>query len=199
MSAKEQRARFLNETGLYPNRTSYRGLLVGIAEHPVAVLALLQTPASGGVQYATLQATRKDALRTSTYMYLRQGFSLDADIPQSDYFGNVDEDLFWDVLYETQTATTRRLSPQSGAQLSLIGQRTDTEFDALTLEDLQARTYSSSPISLNDGSVNLVAGFTFAVKTGLGRYAKVHIGDVITRGGDATKRDLALEIYVYRP
>jgi hypothetical protein len=199
MSAREQRARFLNETGLYPNRTTYKGLLVGITEKPVAILALLQTPAGGSVQYATLAATRKDALRTSTYMYLRQGFALDADIPQSDYFGNTDENLFWDVLYETQSNTQRRLLPQSGAQVSSIGIRTDTQFDNLTLEELQAMSYSTTAVSLNDGSANLAAGYTFAIRTGLGRYAKVHVGEIVTRVSDTTKRDLVLEMYVYRP
>ena len=209
LNAKEQRARFLNESGLYPSKTLYRGLLVGIAERPVAVLALLQTPTTGGVQYATLVATNKDALRTSTYMYLRQGFALDADIPQSDYFGNVDEDLFWDVLLETVSTTSRRLTPQSGATIASIGILTDEQFDNVTLSDLQAGkitltsstitfTYGTSAISLNDGSSNLTVGYAFAIKTGLGRYVKVHVGDIITRGSDTAKRDLALEVYVYR-
>ena len=175
----------------------------------MAVLALLQTPTTGGVQYATLVATNKDALRTSTYMYLRQGFALDADVPQSDYFGNVDEDLFWDVLFETISTTSRRLTPQSGATIASIGALTDDQFDNVTLSDLQAGkitltsstitfTFGTSAISLDNSSANLAVGYAFAIKTGLGRYVKVHVGDVITRGSDTTKRDLALEIYVYR-
>jgi hypothetical protein len=199
LNSKEQRARYLTDNSLYPSKTTFRGALVGIAERPVAVLALLQTPAqNAGLQYATLAATAKDALRTSTYTYLRQGFALDADIPQVDYFGNSDESLFWDILYETQTTTTRRLTPRSGATLATLGQKTDAAFDAVTLEELQGLSYSSSAISLNDGSSNLAAGFSFAIRTGLGRYVKVKLGDVITRGTDSTKRDLALEIYVYR-
>jgi hypothetical protein len=209
LNAKEQRARFLTESGLYSTRTIFKGLLVGIAERPVAVLALLQTPTTGGVQYATLVATNKDALRTSTFMYLRQGFALDADVPQSDYFGNVDEDLFWDVLFETISTTSRRLTPQSGATIASIGALTDDQFDNVTLSDLQAGkitltsstitfTFGTSAISLDNSSANLAVGYAFAIKTGLGRYVKVHVGDVITRGSDTTKRDLALEIYVYR-
>jgi hypothetical protein len=210
LNAGEQRARFLNESGLYASRSTAKGLLVGISERPVAVVALLQTPITGGVQYATLVATNKDALRTSTYMYLRQGFALDADIPQVDYFGNVDEDLFWDVLYETQSTIARRLSPKSGATVASLGNLSDDEFDAITLSELQAGsvrvsstrtitfTYSTSAISLDNGSANLAIGYTFAIKTSLGRYVKVHVADVITRGADTTMRDLALEIYVYR-
>ena len=59
-------------------------------------------------------------------------------------------------------------------------------------------TYGTSAISLNDGSSNLTVGYAFAIKTGLGRYVKVHVGDIITRGSDTAKRDLALEVYVYR-
>ena len=83
------------------------------------------------------------------------------------------------------------------------------QFDNVTLSDLQAGkitltsstitfTYGTSAISLNDGSSNLTVGYAFAIKTGLGRYVKVHVGDIITRGSDTAKRDLALEVYVYR-
>ena len=207
LSSKEQRARFLTESGLYPSKTTFKGALVGVAERPVAVLALLQTPSQDGLQYATLEVVPKDALRTSTYTYLRQSdtpgtnaisYGLDADIPQVDYYGNSDESLFWDVGYETQSSTSRRLQPRSNATVSSIGIRTPTQFDNITLEDLQAMSYSSTAISLSDGSSNLAVGHTFAIRTGLGRYAKVRIGDFITRGGDTTKRDLVLEIYVYR-
>ena len=86
---------------------------------------------------------------------------------------------------------------------------TDEQFDNVTLSDLQAGkitltsstitfTYGTSAISLNDGSSNLTVGYAFAIKTGLGRYVKVHVGDIITRGSDTAKRDLALEVYVYR-
>jgi hypothetical protein len=48
---------------------------------------------------------------------------------------------------------------------------------------------------MSDGSSNLQADFTFAVKTNLGRYAKIRVSRVITEG---TARSLGLEVYVYR-
>jgi hypothetical protein len=210
LNAGEQRARFLNESGLFSSRSTAKGLLVGMAERPVAVVALLQTPIAGGVQYATLVATNRDALRTSTYVYLRQDYAVNADIPQVDYFGNVDEDVTWDVLLETQTDTARRLLPKSGATIASLGNVTNDEFDAITLSELQAgsirvsstRTisfsYGTSAISMDNGSANLALGYAFAIKTGLGRYVKVHVAEVITRSTDTNKRDLALEMYVYR-
>jgi hypothetical protein len=129
-------------------------------------------------------------------MYLRQGLPLDADIPVSDYFGNKDDTAPWDLLYETVSTTSRRLAPKSGAQFASIGQKSDTQFDdEVNITYLQGLTYTSSNIDLSDGSANLASGFTFAVKTGLGRYVKIRIGEVVTR---STERDLALEIYVYK-
>jgi hypothetical protein len=213
LNAKEQRARFLNETGLYPNRTRVKGLLEGISDRPVAVVALLQTPSSTGVQYATLTATRRDTLRTNSFLYLKQAttlsngrilqWGLNADGPEIDYFGQFNEGLDllvprWDVTYDTITTTQRQLTAQSGAQLSIIGIRNTTDFDRLSLSDLQGRTYSSSPISLNDSSANFAVNFAFAIKTNLGRYAKVRIGDIITDGADSTLRHLVLEVLTFR-
>jgi hypothetical protein len=213
LNAREQRARFLNETGLYPTRTRVKGLLEGISDKPVAVVALLQSPSSTGVQYATLTATRKDTLRTNSYLYLRQSttsssgailqWGLDADGPHVDYFGQVNEGLDpdvprWDVTYDTISTTQRQLAAQSGAQLSIIGTRNDTDFDRLSLSDLQSRTYSSSAISLNDSSTNFAVTFAFAVKTNLGRYAKVRVADIITDAIDTTLKHLVLEVFTFR-
>ncbi|NWG11962.1 MAG: hypothetical protein HXY20_00330 [Acidobacteria bacterium] len=197
LNANEQRARFLNEAGLFPGETNFRGMLLGTSEKPVSILALLQTPSTPpDKQYATLVPAYADALRRNTAMYLRQGLPLDADIPVSDYFGNRDDTAPWDLLYETVSTTSRRLAPKSGATLAVIGQRSDSQFDDdVNITYLQGLPYTSNNLDLSDGSANLQSGFTFGVKTGLGRYVKIRIREVITRG---TERDLALEIYVYK-
>ena len=81
MGAREQRAQFLNEPGLFPGKTQFKGLMYGVSEKPVSIVALLMTPTPSGPQYATLAAERLDALRKNTYICLRQGFPLDADSP----------------------------------------------------------------------------------------------------------------------
>lgn len=203
LNANEQRAEFLTQK-LFSSKTTFSGMLVGTAEKPVAILALLQSQASFGLQYATLAAEYLDGLRTNTYMYLRQGFPLDADIPVSDYFKNEADPTPWDLFYESQSDTARRLAPKQGALFSVIGSRTDSELDGITLDQLQGFVYSASNIDLSDGSSNLAKGFAFAIKTALGHYVKVRISEVFTREGttsDGTKtisKDLALEIYVYR-
>jgi hypothetical protein len=196
LDANEQRARFLNESSLFPNVTSFKGMLLGQADRPVSILALLQTPAPGGVQYATLVPAYQDALRRNTAMYLRQGFPLDADIPVSDYIGNAEDTLPWDLLYETQSTTARRLMTRSGAAFSVIGSRSAEQFDNdVSITFLRGLTYDTNPIDLSDNSANLVSGFTFAIRTALGQYVKVRIAEVINRGSEF---DLALEMYVYR-
>jgi hypothetical protein len=196
LAANEQRARFLNDASLFPNVSSFRGMVLGTSERPVAILALLQTPTPTGVQYATLAPSYADALRRNTAMYLRQGMPLDADLPVSDYFGNKDDTAPWDILYETVGTASRRLAPRSGAAFSVIGLRTDKQFDEeVTISFLQGLTYTTSTIDLSDGSANLQSGFAFAVRTALGRYVKIRVFEVITRG---TEKDLALEIYVYK-
>jgi len=196
LSAGEQRARFLNENSLFPNKTRFKGMLVGSSEGPVSILALLQTTTSFGVQYATMVPVYADTIRRNTYMYLRQGFPLDADIPVSDYYGNSDDSLPWDLLYVTESATQRVLQPQLGASVSVIGTRTDVEFDGITLETLRGLTYTTADINLSDGSANLAQRLVFAVKTALGRYVKIRIAEIFTR--ETTNRDLALEIYVFK-
>ncbi len=197
LDPNQQRARFLNESGLFPGVTNFRGMVLGTSEKPVSILALLQTPSTPpDKQYATLVPAYADALRRNTAMYLRQGLPLDADIPVSDYFGNANDSAPWDILYETVSTTSRRLAPKSGAAFAIIGQKSDVEFDDdVTITYLRSLSYTSSNLDLSDGSANLQSGFTFAVRTGLGRYVKIRIREVVQRG---TERDLALEIYVYR-
>jgi hypothetical protein len=196
LGPNEQRARFLNESGLFPSLTSFRGMLLGTSEQPVALVALLQTPTPSGVQYATLEPTYADSLRRNTYTYLRQEYALDADLPVVDYFGNKDDSAPWDVLYQTVSTTSRRLVPQPGAAVAVLGIKTDPQFDDdVTIDVLRGLTYTTTPIDLSDNSPNLARQFAFAVRTGLGRYVKIRIADPIQRD---TYRDLALEIYVYK-
>jgi hypothetical protein len=190
----EQRAIFLTDAVLFPNLTSFKGMLLGIAEKPVAILSLLQTPTPTGVQFATMVPAYADALRRNSNIYLKETFPLDADQPASDYYLNRSDAAPWDLLFE-QTASGRQLTPQSGAQLAAIGNLSDSQFNSYTIEQLQGLTYSANPIDMGNTSANLIPGFTFGVKTGLGRYAKIRIVDVIQRD---TSRDLALRVFVFR-
>jgi hypothetical protein len=112
--------------------------------------------------------------------------------------------LPWTLLFQKQSDTTRRLTPQfpvangnrnSGAQVAVIGLKQDSDFDNLTIQDLQGLTYTSNPIDMSDNSSNLAPTFAFAIKTGLGHYVKVRISAVITRAPD---KDLALEVFVFK-
>lgn len=209
LNANEQKARFLNESGLFPSKTTFKGMLVGYSEKPVSILALLQTSTPSGVQYATLVPSYLDAMRRNTYTFLpqpllgRSGMPLDVDSLVVDYFqeNRLDQALPWDLIYETQTRTTRRLVPKNAATLAVIGSRTAVQFDDITLDELKGYSYSSSNIDMSDASANLKENFAFAVKTSLGRYAKLHVASVI-KATDASTGDtysnLALEIYVYR-
>jgi hypothetical protein len=210
LGPNEQRATFLYPS-IFPNASTFKGTLVAIAEQPVAVLALLQTPTAAGPQYTTMVPAFIDALRRNSYIYLREGNALDADRLIVDYFFDQDlikdpnyyepdVDLPWDVLYERISDTARQLTAQKGAQFAVIGAKTSTDFDNLTIRDLQALSYSGAAIDMSDGSSHLtldatLGNFAFAIKTGLGRYAKARVADVITAGTD---RDLALEVFVFK-
>ena len=202
LNAKEHRARFLTEAGFFPTKTKFKGAMAAFSEKPVAILALLQTPTPTGVQFATLVPAPLDSLRRNTFMYLPQGFALNADLPVVDYFISETDTLptgydsfTWDLRYETQSTTARRLAPGNGAMIAAVGPRNGTEFDALTLEQIQGLSYTTNPVDMSDNSQSLAPQFAFAIRTDLGRFAKVRISDVITSG---TNRDLALEIFVYK-
>ncbi len=197
-------ARFLDEAQFFPNITKFKGVAVGVAQYPVALLTLLQTPTTtGGVQYATLVPAYLDSLRRNTLMYLPQGYALDADLPVVDYFrdetatGDAYAEIPWDVLFETISTTVRQLTPQAGTTIAVIGQRNVDQFDDITIETLRGLAYGTGSIDLRDGSANLQEGFTFGVKTALGQYAKVRIRTVITYSS-STNKDIVLEIYVYK-
>jgi hypothetical protein len=210
LNPAEQRAVFLYP-GIFPSAASFSGMLRASTDAPVAILALLQSPTPTGVQYATMVPAYLDALRRNTYVYLRLGYSLDADRCISDYWWDQnqihdpgfepDVTLPWDLLFERQSSTTRRLTPQGGAQFAVIGQRTGDRFDQdVTLPYLQSLSYRSDPIDMSDGSPNLntdstQGNFSFAVRTGLGRYVKLRVSNVIPSD---TGKDLLLEAFVYR-
>lgn len=190
----EQRARFLTDPGLFPDKPFFRGVLVGTSEKPVAILALLQTQTQAGVQYATLEPEYKDSLHTDSYLYLPPALSLDADRPIVRFI-NVDDRGSADVLYQFVSSTVGRLIPQNGSAISGLGVKSANEFNNLTLQDLTALGYTDSQIDLSDGSPSLASGYTLAVRTALGRYVKVRIAQIVPSG---IGKDLALQVYVYR-
>jgi hypothetical protein len=194
LQPNEQIAKFLIDDDLFPGLSQFKGLLFCQSEGPVSFLALLQTPSSTGVQYATLTPVYWDALRRNSSIYLREGFPLDADLLRSDYFVQEDDALPWDVRLLAQDSQNRGLVPQSGARLAIVGVRDANQFDALSIVTLRALSFSNATIDLSDGSDNLTGGFAFAILTGLGRYAKVRISDIIS-DGEATH--LGLEVFVY--
>ncbi len=211
LSPVEQKALFLYPS-IFPGASNFRGVAVGRADAPVAILALLQSPLPAGVQYATMVPAYVDALRRNTFMYLRQGYSIDADRMISDYMWDqnsiknsseyeADVDAPWDLIYEKVSDTARRLTPVGGARFALIGRKTAAEFDRdVTFASVQGLNFSSTPIDMSEGSPNLTidptgGSLVFAVRTGLGRYAKVRINSVSTRGTD---KDLVLELFIYR-
>ncbi len=200
LNAKEQRAVYLNQ--LFPSLSSFRGSLEAESldastqvSKPVAVVALLQTPTPTGLQYATMVPTYFDYLVRNSAVLLAQGYSLDADMTLSDYLAQ--DSRPWDVLfqYNSSNSAQRTLVAQNGASLASIGSRDPTAFDAISLSDLRGLTYGLQSIDMSDGSSNLQSNFTFAIKTNLGRYAKVRVSRVIT---EDSGKSLGLEVYVYR-
>jgi len=136
-----------------------------------------------------------DYLVRGSAILLVQGFPLDADMLVSDYLAQ--DARPWDILFEGNSSNTasRSLTVQNGAKLAIIGSRAPEAFDAVSLSNLQALSYNLESIDMSDGSANLQADFSFAVKTNQGRYAKIRISRVVTEG---TSRNLGLEAYVYR-
>jgi hypothetical protein len=78
-----------------------------------------------------------------------------------------------DIWWEQVNNVTRYLVPQGGAMLANLGQ---VNFDAVSLQTLQTRPYTMTPINgSNNTSNQLTAGTVVAIKTGAGRYAKMKI------------------------
>lgn len=195
LDANQQKALYLNQ--LFPNQPSIRGSLEAesLDQKPVAVVALLQTPTPTGLQYATMVPTYFDALTRSAAIMLVQGFPLDADMSVSDYLGQ--DTRPWDLVFEYSSSNpaTRGLVTKNGAKLASIGSLDPAAFDSLGLSNLRSLDYSLDTIDMSNGSANLAPNYTFAIRTNLGRYAKVRISMVVPRD---TSRDLGLEMYVYR-
>jgi hypothetical protein len=191
---REQRAQFLNEHGLFPDLAVFRGAVVGNASQPVAVAGLLQTQTSNGVQYATLAPAFLDAQRTESYVFLPETAHLDADVPTVP-FSNTDDSRSFDLQHRIISPTVRYLHPANGAQLAAIGIRTSGEFETLAAADLQGLAYRAEPLDITDVSGNFAQGFTFGVRTSLGRLAKVRIAQIVPSG---IRRDVVLQVYVYR-
>jgi hypothetical protein len=207
LNANEKKAKMLTESGLFPTVSNFRGVLFGQSTGPVAILGLLVTPSSTGFQYATMAPTYLDSLRRNSIVYLPQDYALDADLNIVDYFHYYEEgssdallEVPWDVLLQTTNSagTNRSLVAKQGAAFSIIGSGYEgSDFDGISQEDLRSLTYTTDDINMSDNSSNLAIGFTFAVKTGLGRYAKVRVRDYVGYPS-SSYIDLILEIFVYK-
>jgi hypothetical protein len=193
-----KRAAFLNQ--LFSGIDNFKGSVYCTATGPISVFAILQSQIflqSGAMlQYATLVPSYLDALRRNTFMYLREGFPLDADIPVVDYMNNTDDQTPWDLLYKV--SPSKQLTVRSGAAFAPIGDaENDSYFDkTITLEYLRSLSYDENPINVAD----LYLGYAFAIKTGLGHYAKIRVADIIwvTFQDGTASQDLAFEICVFK-
>ncbi len=190
-----QVSKFLFDPMLFPDKTKFKGMMLCTSDGPIGILVLLQTRSSTGVQYATLTPVYQDSFRRNSSIYLRQGFPLDADLLVSDYFIQDQDAAPWDLRLVAQDAANRQLVPQSGSLLSVLGFQSIEQFDAISINTLRSLPYLDDSIGLNDGDPNLQSGFSFAIRTGLRRFVKVRISDVVI-GSDGTH--LALEVFVFR-
>lgn len=206
-----QVVQFLHQQGLFPSLTTFKGIAEFKSTGPIAILALLQTDSTNGVQYATLVPTDREALRRNSYMVIPEssipGFMpVDIDRFVVDYSGaSGDEGLSWDLRYIAGSNTSRRIEPatENFAQLAVLGVKTDTQFDQLSLQDLKNLTYNATQIDFSNNSTTLSQiqsapsgqAFTFAVKTDLGNYAKLSVFETVTGG---VYLDIVLRVVVYR-
>jgi hypothetical protein len=214
MNSGQQRAEFL-EQRIFPGLSSFKGMAEFVCDGPVAILALLQTQTSNGVQYATLVPVNKESLRPNNYIILPQAqtstyplMPLDVDSLTVDYNRLQDdsthEEYSWDFGYEYSNSdiTARYLKAYNGAAIvPLAGDFSNPDtFDAVSLPYLKSLTYPTAVIDLSDRSGNLKSGFAFAVSTDVGNYAKLRIVSVIDTVDSSGNhfKDLFLEAYVYK-
>lgn len=208
LGAGEQRAEFLNQK-LFPSLKNLKGMaeLTGIG--PVAILTLLQTRTSNGVQYSTLVPVDKEALRRNSYVLVPHGtfdtspiMPLDVDLLTVDYFrkSEGEEGYPWDMIYEGVDQKTRHLKPSNGAAFAVLGNMEPDQFDQVSLPELKRMTYREENIDLSDVSPNLKHGFAVAIRTDLGNFAKVRMVRIIEILDDQGRlyKDLAFEVYVYK-
>jgi hypothetical protein len=212
LAAGQQRAEFFHESLFPALRTQdFKGLAEFKADGPVAILALLQTNSyTGDVQYATLVPTDREGLRRNSYMYVPEAtyvgsanntMPVDIDNFIVDFFRVGDDEGFsWDLVYEATGKTTRQLKPVNGAGVYPLGVMEDTAIDALSLPQLMALTYTTTPIDLSDNKPALQIKYAFAVLTELGNYAKVRLIGTKTFNDTAGNPfvDLMFEVTVYR-
>jgi hypothetical protein len=79
--------------------------------------------------------------------------------------------IFWNQL----TAVNRQMEPIGGATIVNLGV---VDFDTITVNELAALSYSTTPIDGNDDATNqLVNGDVFAVRTSDGNLVKVKVLD----------------------
>jgi hypothetical protein len=76
-----------------------------------------------------------------------------------------------DVLWEDVSSTQQRLAPKNGAQVALMG---DVDFSDLSLQDLKAASYSSTPIS----NSQIAPGTIIGVKNSAGHFSKLLVSRV---------------------
>jgi hypothetical protein len=208
LQAGEHIAAYLDQNPFFPALGSIKGMVQVTAEGPISLLALLQTPAGDGLQYATLVPVDKESLRRNTYMILLQAndtgnpfMPFDLDGFAVDYFRNLDgtEGYPWDLeyRYNASNAGNRFLTPYNGAAIASLGTRGDADFDAISLPQLKALTNYSSTNSLDLSDPGPNQNFAFAVRTDLGNYAKARIIRINSPSGTILK-DLVLEVCIYQ-
>ncbi len=218
LDANKQWSGFLDNTDLFPalKGQTFKGLAEITATGPVVLLGLLQTRGiNDAPQYSTLVPVDKEALRSNSYMVLLQAsddahpyMPLDVDGLVVDYFRNADgtEGYSWDLeyRYNAPDTTDRYLEPFNGAGLASLGTYNDVNFDAISLPTLKSLNYNTSSGQVIDLSgSNLTVGFTFAIRTDIGNYAKARIARIIdttdtSTGTPRQNEDIVLEVYVYR-
>jgi hypothetical protein len=86
-----------------------------------------------------------------------------------------------DVWWDQMTTTTRAMQAQNGATLVNIGV---VNFAAITVPQLEALSYGTTPIDGSNGTSVLVTGDVFAVHTNLGNYAKVLVTGPLDTSSD---------------
>jgi hypothetical protein len=216
LSSGEQRAKFFDDSTLFPSLKSFKGMAEITADGPIALLGLLQTRAGDNTpRYSTLVPVDMESLRRNSYMVLLQAdtdlnpfMPLDLDAMVSDFYrvtGNPDG-YSWDLEYRygstsnPSDTSTRYLQAYNGTAIVSLGTYADAPFDALSLPDLKGVTYTANNSINLTGDSNLYVNRTFAVRTDLRNYAKMRIFRIIdtTDPDSRPLRDIVLEVVVYR-
>ena len=210
LQAGNQRAEFLHEN-LFPGLAgqNFRGMAEITASGPIALLGLLQTRAANGQQYATLVPVDRESLRRNTNIVLLQAsddtdpfMPLDIDGFTVDYFRTTDltEAYSWDIeyRYNAPDSESRYVEAFNNASIASIGFKNNADFDNITLPQLKDLNYQQNG-QINLSGSSLYVGFTFAVHTDIGNYAKLRVVRIIdTADGSFQNKDLVLEVCLYK-